>query len=52
MSWILRVEGLIGVMEGKELRPTIPPGSATSTHAFRAGSKKEWDAKISFPWRC
>ncbi|OAE22644.1 hypothetical protein AXG93_531s1280 [Marchantia polymorpha subsp. ruderalis] len=30
---------------GKELRPTTPPGSTTSTPATGAGSKKEWDNK-------
>lgn len=42
MSWIFRVEVL---MEVKELRPTTPPGSITSTPASVAVNKNKWDDK-------
>ncbi|BFI20247.1 hypothetical protein MPTK1_7g11315 [Marchantia polymorpha subsp. ruderalis] len=45
ISCIFRLEGLMDLIEGKELRPTTPPGSTTSTPATGAGSKKEWDNK-------
>ncbi|BFI04648.1 hypothetical protein MPTK1_1g15480 [Marchantia polymorpha subsp. ruderalis] len=46
MSSIFREEGLMDVIEGKELRPTTAPGSTTSTPASSgAERKKEWDDK-------
>lgn len=45
ISLILQLEGLMGIMEGTEVRPSTPPGSTTRTPESGAGSKQEWDVK-------